>query len=99
MTNDAGGSQRTTCGPVRGGAFERIALLFVLLLAAGLDFVALDHGDPGLIDRNGDALHPVNTLGMAQRYHDYFALAELKYPPLVFRIVGAAQRAYLRIAG
>jgi hypothetical protein len=99
MTNDADGSQRTTCGPVRGGAFERIALLFVLLLAAGLDFVALDHGDPGLIDRNGDALHPVNTLGMAQRYHDYFALAELKYPPLVFRIVGAAQRAYLRIAG
>lgn len=73
------------------------ARLIVLLISGVISFAAIDHGDPGFRDRCADSLHPMVTLGAPSEPIIDFTNRTLAYPPLVLRLIGAAQRAWLAL--
>lgn len=73
--------------------------LLTILFAAGITFgIRLDHGLTGIvIDRSVDALHPASTLAPFEPGPHGWSLSALRYPALLFRVVGTVQRAWMEV--
>jgi hypothetical protein len=77
---------------------ERRWLLTILLAAAITFAVRLDHGLADIVvDRSVDALHPASTLAPFEPGPYGWSLSALRYPALMFRVVGLVQRAWMQV--
>ncbi|MCC7173160.1 MAG: glycosyltransferase family 39 protein [Planctomycetes bacterium] len=75
---------------------ERRWLITILLAAATTFGFRLDHGLSDLVvDRSIDALHPATTMAPFEPGPHGWSLSALRYPALLFRVVGAAQCAWM----
>lgn len=74
---------------------ERIALGFVLLLAATLAAVGIGYSLPRHYDPAPDAIHPAIALDAFEHVFSERHVAGIKYPRLHLVVSGAAQRAWL----
>lgn len=75
---------------------ERRWLLTILVAAAITFVIRLDHGLSGIVvDRSVDALHPATTMAPFEPGPNGWSLSALRYPALLFRVVGLAQRTWM----
>lgn len=76
---------------------QAVLLAVVLTAYGGLALVGLDFGQPRHFDQSVDAIHPVLSLDAIDRIAGERSLGGIKYPRLQLLVVGAAQRAWLRL--